>query len=322
MAVRNAAAGSTRDEVAPDVESSREQRRAGGLIGGLVRLARPHQWIKNVLVLAAPAAAGVLDQGEPLAETAVAFGAFCLAASGTYYLNDAADVVADRAHPVKRRRPVASGVVPVGLAQVLGVLLVVAGIALAFAAGGYELPAVVAGYVALTTAYSLGLKGVAVVDLVCVAAGFVLRAVAGAVATDVPISDWFFIVASFGSLFMVAGKRHAEQLDLGELAAGVRPTLGAYTPSFLNYLSAVSSGTVLVAYCLWAFERAAEVGGGFPWYQVSILPFVMGILRYALLLDAGRGAAPEDVVLGDRALQVIGVAWAICFGAGVYVLHP
>src|SRR5688500_17939907 len=135
MAVRNAAAGSTRDEVAPDVESSREQRGAGGLLGGLVRLARPHQWIKNVLVLAAPAAAGVLDQGEPLAETAVAFGAFCLAASGTYYLNDAADVVVDRAHPVKRRRPVASGVVPVGLAQVLGVLLVVAGIALAFAAG-------------------------------------------------------------------------------------------------------------------------------------------------------------------------------------------
>jgi len=310
-------------EVAPDVEPSPAARPGvGRLLVGLIRLARPHQWIKNLLVVAAPAAAGVLDQREPFIETVIAFGAFCLAASGTYFLNDAADADADRAHPVKRRRPVAAGVVSIGLARALGVVLVAAGIAVGFLAGGLELPAVVAGYVALTTAYSYGLKSVAVVDLVCVAAGFVLRAVAGAVATDVPISDWFFIVASFGSLFMVAGKRHAEQLDLGELAAGVRPTLGTYTPSFLNYLSAVSSGTVLVAYCLWAFERAEEVGGGFPWYQVSILPFVMGILRYALLLDAGRGAAPEDVVLGDRALQLIGVAWAVCFGAGVYVLHP
>jgi decaprenyl-phosphate phosphoribosyltransferase len=280
------------------------------------------QWTKNVVLLAALVFDRKLFEPGAVTASVVAVLVFCGLSSGVYLINDVRDVAGDRLHPVKRRRPVASGIVPVGLATALGVVLVAGGIGVGFLAGGVELPAVVAGYVALTTAYSLGLKSVAVVDLVCVAAGFVLRAVAGAVATDVPISDWFFIVASFGSLFMVAGKRRAEQVDLGELAAGVRPTLGAYSPSFLNYLSAVSSGTVLVAYCLWAFERAEEVGGGFPWYQVSILPFVMGILRYALLLDAGRGAAPEDVVLGDRALQVIGVAWAICFGAGVYVLHP
>ena len=307
-------------EVVPDVDAAGGKRQSGTgrLLVGLVRLARPHQWIKNVLVLAAPAAAGVLDQREPLLETAIAFAAFCLAASGTYFLNDAADVVADRAHPDKRHRPVAAGAVPVVLAQVLGVVLVAGGVAVGFAAGGVELPAVVAGYVALTTAYSFGLKRVAVVDLVCVAAGFVLRAVAGAVATDVPISDWFFIVASFGSLFMVAGKRHAEQLDLGDEARTIRATLGVYSQSYLHYIRSVSSGTVMVAYCLWAFERPREVGGGEIWYELSIIPFVLGIMHYALRLEQGAGAAPEEIALRDRSLQVIGVVWIVLFGLGVH----
>ena len=290
------------------------------LLRSLVALARPRQWVKNVLVFAAPGAAGVLDEPKHLAQASVAFVAFCLVASGTYFLNDAHDVVADRAHPKKRLRPIAAGNVTIRLARTVGILLALAGVLSGLVLGDWGLVAVLGAYVAVSVGYSHGLKEVAVVDLVAVASGFVLRAVAGAVATDVPISDWFFIVASFGSLFMVAGKRHAEQLDLGDDAGAIRSTLGVYSQSYLHYIRSVSSGTVLVAYCLWAFEKADLAGGGFPWFQLSIVPFVVGILRYALLLDSGAGSAPEDLVLGDRALQVCGLVWVAVFACGVYLL--
>jgi decaprenyl-phosphate phosphoribosyltransferase len=290
------------------------------LASGLIRLARPKQWTKNVLVFAAPAAAGVLDNRGPAIDSLVAFTSFCLAAAGTYYINDARDADADRLHPDKRTRPVASGVVPVGIAYAGGALLIAAAVALAFVANA-DLAATIAGYVALTTAYSAVLKHVAVVDLVAVAAGFVLRAVAGAAATDVPISEWFFIVTSFGALFMVSGKRGAEASEMGRGAAQFRAVLGAYSESYTAYLRSVTSGAVLVAYCLWAFEKAdASINPpSVPWYQLTILPFVMAVLRYALVLDRGeRGSAPEEIILGDRTLQLIGVAWAIVFGIAVY----
>jgi len=299
-------------------------RGAFSLLSGLVRLARPRQWTKNLLVFAAPAAAGVLDNTGPAIDALIAFAAFCLAASGTYYINDARDAEADRLHPTKRNRPVASGVVPVAVAYIGGAVLVAASVAVALAATP-ELAATILGYVALTTAYSTVLKNVAVVDLVAVAAGFVLRAVAGAAATDVPISDWFFIVTSFGALFIVSGKRGAEASEMAATPAAdagrFRAVLSAYSESYMAYLRSVTSGAVLVAYCLWAFERADSAlnTSSIPWYQLSILPFVMAILRYALVLDKGdRGSAPEDIILGDRTLQCIGVAWAIVFAVGVY----
>lgn len=290
---------------------------ASNLVGGLIRLARPKQWVKNVLVFAAPGAAGVLDQRGAFVDATIAFACFCLAAAGTYFLNDVRDVEADRRHPSKRHRPVADGVVSAALATTLGIVLLVAGIGLAFAVR-WPLAATVAGYAALTTTYSSWLKHVAVVDVVAVAAGFVLRAIGGAAATDVPISDWFFIVTSFGSLFMVSGKRGAEAAEVGDDAATIRRSLGSYTPGFVAYLRSVSSAAMLVAYCLWAFEKAAESGSDVPWYQLSIVPFAVGVLRYALVLDEGRGSAPEEVVLADRPLQVIGAVWAVVFAVGVY----
>jgi decaprenyl-phosphate phosphoribosyltransferase len=290
-------------------------------VAGLVRLARPRQWTKNVLVFAAPGAAGVLDQREQLVESLLAFASLCLVASGTYYLNDARDVEADRLHPTKCNRPVADGTVSVGLATVAGGVLIVAGIALAFAVNT-DLGITVTAYGALTTAYSLALKHVAVVDVVAIAAGFVLRAIAGAAATGVPISEWFFIVTSFGALFVVVGKRGAEarelaDLDLEELGA-VRPTLRTYTPEYLAYLRNVATSGALLAYCLWAFERAELTDEAFPWYQISIVPFAIALFRYALVLDQGRGSAPEEVVLSDRVLQLTGLVWAVIFGLGVY----
>ena len=286
-------------------------------LAALIRTARPRQWTKNVLVFAAPGAAGVLTEAKPLVRTIIAFVCFCLAASGTYFLNDAADVEADRLHPRKRLRPIASGALSVTTARIAGVVLIVAGIGLSFTAR-WQLAFTVAAYVAITTSYSAWLKHVAVFDIVAIASGFVLRAIGGATATGVPISDWFFIVASFGSLFMVTGKRHAELSKMGADAHTVRATLAEYSDSYLAYLRAVSSGTVLVGYCLWAFEKAHETTSSVPWYQLSILPFVLGLLRYALLVDQGKGEAPEEIVLSDRQLQLIGLVWLIVFGLGVH----
>lgn len=283
----------------------------------LLAEARPKQWVKNLLVVAAPGAAGVLDSAEPILQTAGAFVCFCLAASGTYFLNDAADVEADRLHPTKRYRPIAAGEIPLGLARIVGVASILSAVALALVVA-WQLAVVVAAYVTLTTTYSLWMKHVAVLDVVGVAAGFVLRAIAGAAAVDVPISDWFFIVASFGSLFMVVGKRRAEAEELGADAAEFRPTLGIYPTSYLAHLQTVATSVVLVGYCLWAFEKANEPGIDTVWFQLSIVPFAVAILRYSLLLDTGKGGAPEDVVLGDRPLQVMGATWALVFALGVY----
>lgn len=280
--------------------------------------ARPRQWVKNLLVFAAPAAAGVIDERTAFFQTLAAFGCFCLASAGTYFLNDAADVEADRIHPTKRFRPVASGEIPLGAARIIGALGIVSAVGFG-ALVDWHLGVVIGSYVAITTVYSLWLKHVAVVDVVGVAAGFVLRAVAGAAAVGVPISNWFFIVTSFGSLFMVVGKRRAEIAELGDAAAATRRTLGTYSDEFLVQLQTVSTSVVLVGYCLWAFEKAAELGTSTPWFQGSIVPFALAILRYGLLVDTGHGGAPEDVVLSDRALQVMGVAWLAVFAAGVYL---
>ncbi len=287
--------------------------REGSRLAGLWRTARPRQWIKNVLVLAAPAAAGVLAQVGALLDVAVAFVAFCLAASGTYLVNDARDARADQVHPRKRERPVAAGQVSPRLAYTVGAGCLAAGIALSFATGRWPLAVVLGAYVALTTAYSLWLKHVPILDLVSVAGGFVLRAVAGAAAVGVGASSWFLTVATLGSLFVVAGKREAELRNAGGAS---RPTLQIYTREFLWYVRATTSGAVLVAYCLWAFEL--HEGLSQVAFGLSILPFSIGILRYAMLVDGGSGEEPEELLLSDPMLLCAGVMLAGCVAVGVY----
>lgn len=287
-------------------------------MASLLRLLRPRQWIKNLLVFASPAAAGVLDDPQHALRALVVFLAFCLAASGAYCLNDVADAEADRRHPLKRQRPVASGAVPASVAAPLGVTLLLAGLVVASGPGSWAPVGVLALYVVLQPLYTHWLKHIAVLDLVVVASGFVLRAVVGVVGTDVPISDWYLIVASFGSLFLVAGKRSAE-LRLGDGAGDHRRSLDAYTPSFLLLVRSVSVGITLLAYCLWAFEKSALADLWVPWFELSIVPFTTLLLRYALAHESSELAGPEDIVLGDRQLQVIGLVWAACLAAGVYV---
>lgn len=282
----------------------------------MVKTARPKQWTKNVLVFAAPAAAGVLDQRDALLQTVVAFVGFCLAASGTYFLNDANDAEADRLHPTKRLRPIAAGELDIRVARVIAVVLILLAFAVTAPINDFKLTGVVAGYVLVTISYTTWLKYEPVIDLAAVASGFVFRAIAGGVATSVRLSDWFLIVAGAGSLFIVTGKRHAELVELGSESSEHRRTLGEYSTAFLGYVRAVSSGVMITAYCLWAFENAAHTGDD-TWFRLSIVPLVIAVLRYALVVDQGGGGAPEEVVLSDRTLQIVGVIWVATFALGV-----
>jgi decaprenyl-phosphate phosphoribosyltransferase len=283
----------------------------------VLRTGRPKQWIKNVLVFAAPAAAGVLDQRDAILQTLVAFVGFCLAASGTYFLNDANDAAADRLHPTKRLRPIAAGELDARTARIIAVVLILLALAVTAPVNDFKLAAVVGSYVVITLSYTMWLKYEPVIDLAAVAAGFVLRAIAGGAATGVPLSDWFLIVAGAGSLFIVTGKRHAEQVELGSDSLEHRRTLGEYSTAFLGYVRAVASGVMITAYCLWAFENAASTGDE-TWFRLSIVPFVIAVLRYALVIDQGGGGAPEEVVLSDRVLQVVGLVWIVTFALGIH----
>jgi decaprenyl-phosphate phosphoribosyltransferase len=286
------------------------------LLRAIVLTARPKQWTKNLLVFAAPAAAGVLDERDAILQTLLAFVAFCLAASATYFLNDAADAAADRLHPVKRNRPIAAGDLEPNTARAIAVGLIVLALLITAPINDGKLTLVVAAYVVVTLSYTIWLKHEPVLDIAAVAAGFVFRAIAGGVATDVVLSDWFLIVAGAGSLFIVTGKRHAEQVELGSDSLAHRSTLGAYSTAYLSYVRAVASGVMITAYCLWAFENASATGDT-TWFRLSIVPLVIAVLRYALVIEKGGGGAPEEVVLSDRVLQILGALWALTFLLGV-----
>lgn len=284
--------------------------------GAVLRAARPHQWPKNLLVLAAPVAAGALAERDVLLQTTVALLAFCLASSAAYLVNDALDATGDRLHPAKRRRPVAAGALAPRTALAAGAVLGAAATAVALPVRDGQLALVVLAYLALTASYSLGLKRLAVVELGLVAGGFVVRAVAGGAATGIELSRWFLIVTSFGALLVVACKRLAELRELDVDAPLHRQVLGDYTPSFLEHVRTLAAAVTVGAYCLWAFERADEAAEDL-WYVLSVVPFVLALLRYALLVDRGAGTAPEEVLLRDRTMLVLAVAWAALFLVGV-----
>ncbi len=288
------------------------------MIRAIVKEARPHQWMKNVLVFAAPGALGVLNEWEPLWKTAVVFVAFCLTASGTYYWNDIKDVDQDKVHPKKRFRPIASGAIPLPLAKVLGTLLLLGGPVVA-ATVRLEAGAIVALYALLTISYSSWLKHVALLDLAIVASGFVLRAMSGAAGTETPMSNWFVLCTTFGSFFIVTGKRFAELVEMGDNAGSTRASLRDYTVPYLRQLLVVSCTATVVTYCMWAFENATNADEVLPFHALSIVPMVLALLRYLMVLENGGGGAPEEAFLRDRSTQLYGLVWVIVYGLAVYV---
>jgi decaprenyl-phosphate phosphoribosyltransferase len=286
-------------------------------VAALLEGMRPRQWTKNVLVLAAPGAAGVLLEPAVAGRVALCFAAFCLVASGGYLINDVMDVHADRRHPRKRHRPIASGRLAAPVAAVVGPLLIAAGVAAGLLLG-WETALALGAYVALSFAYNVRLRHVPLIDLVTVAAFFVIRAVAGGLAVDVPLSRWFLIVASFGSLFIVTGKRAGEHLALGEERAATRAALAGYSLAYLRSVRTMSAGVTVTAYCLWALDPEGTAGAH-PLVDLSILPFVLFVLRYAMLIEDDGDQPPEDLVLRDRGLLAAALLWVVVFGAGVTI---
>lgn len=276
---------------------------------GVIKALRPRQWIKNVLVVAAPLATlgGDVhyDYGDLFFKVGVAFVAFSLAASSIYLVNDARDVEADRQHPTKRFRPIAAGVVSPALAYALAIAL--AAITLAISAAiAPSLALVIGVYLAIQLGYCFGLKHQAVLDICIVSSAYLMRAIAGGAATGIPLSQWFLLVMAFASLFMVAGKRYAE-LQLAErTGAKIRKSLEGYTATYLRFVWTMSATAVVVCYGLWAFERDGHSGS---WFAVSMIPITIAVLRYAVDVDGGVAGEPEDIVLQDRVMQVLGVAW-------------
>lgn len=282
-----------------------------------LRAMRPRQWVKNVLVLAAPVAAGSLFQAPVLINTAWAFVAFCLISASIYLINDVRDVDADRQHPKKRLRPIAAGELSPRAALILAAVTLIASLVIGYFVAPL-LALTVALYWILQVGYSVFLKNEPIIDLAMVAAGFLLRAVAGGVASGIELSQWFLLVASFGSLFMVAGKRYSEIVELGP-DAGTRASLARYSDSYLRFVWIMACTAVIMSYSLWAFEQRGDIEWlGLPWHAYSIAPFTLALMRYAYVVDRGDAGEPEDVVLKDRVLQVLGLTWVVPVAIGVF----
>ena len=286
-------------------------------VRSIIRTARPKQWLKNVLVLAAPGAAGILDEPRVIGRTAVAFVALCLVASSAYFLNDALDAESDRQHPRKRLRPVAAGHLSVTDAKIAALVFLVTGLGLTALVDGGDLTIVVGAYALITFAYSYRLKNIRILDIAAIATGFVLRAVAGGAANDIMLSGWFLAVAAAGSVFMAAGKRSSEQRELGESRGAHRAILDEYTPGFLKTTRILAAAAAVVAYTMWTLDGASRVGDPM-WFQISIAPFALALLRYELDVEHGDESAPEEIVLSDHVLQLLGAVWLLTFAIGVH----
>jgi decaprenyl-phosphate phosphoribosyltransferase len=282
-----------------------------GLGTGLLRLSRPQQWHKALMLFVAPAAAGALEAPQVVLRAAIAAVGFTLLAVAIYAFNDIRDAPDDRRHPRKRLRPVAAGIVTPLTAAIFGVIAALWGLVITASLGPASL-AIGAAYLVAQLLYVFGLKHVAVIDLILVALGFVLRAAAGGVATGLPVSHWFLLVSLFGALFLVTGKRKAERTTAS------RPVLASYPAEWLDQVMTVALLGTAISYGLWAFQYLGQ-----DVYRellaISFLPFLTGLLRYALVVSTGRGERPEHQIFQDRVLLASGFTWAALVGIGLYL---
>ena len=281
----------------------------------LLRAARPKQWIKNLLVLAVPLASGDLATGIVVLKSLNAFISFTALSAATYLINDIRDVAQDRLHPQKKTRPIASGHLSIRRATLASIFIGTVGFALPVIFGLWNLLALLAAYAILQAAYQLVLRKIALLDLVVVSTGFVLRAMAGGLAAGILISPWFITVIAASAMFIVSGKRFSEFLNRGQ-NGGTRDSLLGYTESYLRMLWTSSLGLAIVFYVLWSVEIGDT---GRHWLTLSTaLPFTLVLLRYADHVDGGDAESPEDVVLGDMAIQVLVLFWALLFAVRVF----
>jgi 4-hydroxybenzoate polyprenyltransferase len=276
----------------------------------LVRLSRPSHWLKNGFVLAALVFARKVTDAEAVVRAAGAFAAFCLASSAIYALNDVVDRREDAQHPSKRNRPVASGAVGGGLAVGLSVVLASAGVGLALVVGR-AFAATVGAYLVLMLAYVAGLRRVAILDVLVIASGFVIRAYAGGAAIHVEVSYWLLLCTLTLSLFLGFAKRESERVALGEDASASRPLAwGLYTERSLAHMMTVSAGLAIVTYMLYTVsERTIREVAHHEWMFITVLPVIYAVFRFYHMAITGRAGDPVDMVRRDPAFVVALVVW-------------
>jgi len=276
---------------------------------------RPRQWPKNLLVFAAPLAGDTVGRDDGFWYALVAAIAFVLASSAVYLVNDAVDAERDRGHPYKRFRPVASGRLPAVHAVALAVGFVVAALAAGYAIGEPLLSVTIAVYLAVSFLYSGWLKHVPVVELACVASGFVLRVIGGAAATHVPPSGWFLLVCSLGALMVAIAKRFTELTVLGADAARHRPAMRGYSPRVLRLAQRVVSVIMIVSYVLWA---ATEPGAWTrAWHLVSSVALAAALVRFDRLTARATSKPVEDLIARDPVMVGFELGWLVLFAIGM-----
>jgi 4-hydroxybenzoate polyprenyltransferase len=291
---------------------------AGGSIGttgSYLRLVRPKQWTKNGFVLAGVVFAGKALSVASVASALLAFVAFCALSGAVYAANDVLDVEEDRKHPLKRRRPVASGEISALAALAFAIVLGAAGLALGF----FVSPGVgFAGlaYLALQVAYTTTLKHTAILDVMSISAGFVIRALAGVAAVGSPISPWLIVCTGLLTLFLGFSKRRHELASLGEGATIHRRNLADYSVPLLDEMMNIMMSATIIAYTLYTFtvyEREDEI------FMMASIPFVIyGVFRYMLLVHRNGGGNPDTLLLADRPLQIALLLWLLVIGAVIY----
>ena len=287
----------------------------------LVSAMRPAQWVKNGLLVIAPAAAHQMTHADVFWRTVTAIIAFCFMASGIYIINDLRDAPSDRLHPTKRLRAVAAGELSSAAALASATVLIAIAFAIPFALSQSRGLLLILGlYFVISISYSLWLKNLAIIEMGAVASGFFLRAYAGAVTSHIAVSTWFLVVISFGALFLVVGKRTSELKRLGVNAT--RPVLGEYTLEFLRSALTLCATVVVTGYCLWAFDTSktglSSTYNDFVPIRLTVVPVVFAVLFILRSADAGDGAAPEELLLHNRIVQVLAVLWVVLLVWAVY----
>jgi len=288
-----------------------------GMAGSLLRLARPKQWTKNGFVLAGVLFAEKAFSASHVLDALLTLLAFCLLSGAVYAFNDVLDVDEDRKHPLKRFRPVASGEVPVPAAVIYSVLLVAASLALCFYVNA-GVGAAGLAYLALQVVYTPFLKHMAILDVMSISAGFVIRALAGVAAVNSPISPWLIVCTGLLTLFLGFSKRRHELATLGDGAVGHRKNLRDYSVPLLDEMMNIMISATIIAYTLYTFtvyERQDEI------FMMASIPFVVyGVFRYMLLVHRDGGGNPDTLVLADRPLQVSLFLWLVVVGVTIYFL--
>jgi 4-hydroxybenzoate polyprenyltransferase len=285
----------------------------------MLRLLRPRQWTKNLLLFAALVFAKELFDADAVVLASLGFAAFCLASSSVYIINDLLDAERDRLHPDKRNRPIASGAISPGRAIVVAAALTVASLALAFwVAPAFGIAVIL--YVGLTHFYSLVGKNVVILDVLLIAFGFVIRGIAGALAIAVPISDWFILCMAFLALFLAVSKRKAELVTLKEEAGNTRPVLERYTETSLNTFIAVTMAATLICYGLYVLDFQKQAGSDSRLLMLTFPVVVFGVFRYHHLAETtSLGDKPEEVLLRDRPIQLSAIAFALVAVTALYL---